>query len=141
MTSRLDSNHAPLYNIPNCPSANKLQRVQNWAARFVVRGEKYDYVSPKELYWLLEVKRTQFEILLLCYRCLNGSAPRHLTSLPSPHKLSRNLRSNRGVLKLTFHDPNDSGVTAPFLLQHLASGIICPSKSGLHLRLMFSKLY
>ncbi len=42
----------------------------------------------------------QFKILLLCYRCLNGSAPQYLTSLLSPHKPPRNLRSSRDVLKL-----------------------------------------
>ncbi len=39
-------------------------------------------------------------ILLLCYRCLNGSAPQYLTSLLSAHKPPRNLRSSRDVLKL-----------------------------------------
>ncbi len=43
--------------------------------------------------------------------------------------------------KLMFHVPNDSGVIVPFLWQHLTCGIICPTKSGPHLRLIFSNPY
>ncbi len=100
VTSRLDSNNALLYNIPNC-HLQKLHRVQNWAAMVKLGGKKYHHVSPllKQLHWPPVVKRFQFKILLLCYRCLNGSAARYLTSLLSPHKLPRNLRSSRDVLK------------------------------------------
>ena len=80
----------------------KLQRVQNWAAKVILWGKKYDHVSPllNELHWLPVVKRVQFKIPLLCYRCLNGSALQYLTSLLSPHKPPRNLHSSRDVLKL-----------------------------------------
>ena len=98
---KLDSNNALLYNIQNC-HLQKLQSVQNWAAKVILGGEKYDHVSPrlKELHWLPVVKRVQFKILLLCYRCLTGRGPQHLTSLLSTHEPPRNLRSSRDVLKL-----------------------------------------
>ncbi len=101
VTTRLDSNNALLYNIPNC-HLHKLQRVQNWAAKVILGGKKYYHVSPllKELHWLPVVKRVQFKILLLCYRCLDGSASEYLTSLLSPHKPPLNLRSGRDVLNL-----------------------------------------
>ncbi len=141
VTSRLDSNNALLYNIPNC-LLQKLQRVQNWAAKVIVGGKKYDHVSlllKELLHRLPVVKQVQLKILLLCYRCLNRSAPRYLTSLLSPHKPPRNLRSSRDVLKLNVL--NGSEVIVPFLWHHLTCGIICPTKSGPHLRLTFSNPY
>ncbi len=64
----------------------------------------------------------------------------YLTSLYSPHKLPCNLHSSRDMLKLhVFHVSSDFGMTAHFLLEYLTSGIICHSKSGPHLQLIFSK--
>ncbi len=101
VTSRLYSNNALLYNVRSC-HLQKLQRVQNWTVKVILGRKKYDHVSPllKELHWLPVVKRVQSKILLLCYRCLNGSAPEYLTSLLSPHKPPHNLHSRRDVLKL-----------------------------------------
>ncbi len=71
------------------------------------------------------VKRVQFKILLLCYRCLNGSAPQYLTSLFSPHKPPRNLLSSRDVLKLNvpcskrLWGDRAFSVSAPQLWNHL----------------------
>ncbi len=86
MTSRLD------YCIVlqgGCPgsSINKLQIVQNAAARVLTRSRKYDHVS------LLE------KILLLTYKALNDLAPAYLTNLLSRYNPTRSLRSqNSGLL-------------------------------------------
>ncbi len=59
---------------------------QNWREK--VRSR----VFASERTALAVVKRIQFKILLLCYRRLNDSARRYLTSLLSP---SCHLRSDR----------------------------------------------
>ncbi len=89
--------------------------MQNWAAKVILGGKKY---------WLPVVKRVQFKVLLLRYRCLNGSTPRYLTSLMSPHQPPRNLRLSRDVLKLNnkcsmFQTFLGWSVAAPQLWNHL----------------------
>ena len=53
VTSRLDYCNSLLYGIPK-ELTNKLQRVQNTAARLVTRTRKYDHITPvlKDLHWL-----------------------------------------------------------------------------------------
>ncbi len=86
MTSRLDYCNALLGGCPGS-SINKLQIVQNAAARVLTRSRKYDHVS------LLE------KILLLTYKALNDLAPAYLTNLLSRYNPIRSLRSqNSGLL-------------------------------------------
>ncbi len=53
MTSRLDCCNALLGGCP-APSLNKLQIVQNAAARVLTRSGKYDHITPilQSLHWL-----------------------------------------------------------------------------------------
>ena len=105
--------------------------VQNWAAKVILGGKIYDQVFPllKEMHWLPVVKQVQFKVLLLCYCCLKGSAPRYLTSLLSPHKPPHNLRSSRDVLKLNvpcckrLWGDRAFSVAAPHLWNHLQDEI------------------
>ena len=62
---------------------NKMQRVQNAAARFVLNLKRMDSSTEalKKLPWLPIKFRIQFEILLLVYKCLNGLAPSYLMEL------------------------------------------------------------
>ncbi len=65
-----------------------------------------------------------------------------ITCLLFPHKLLRNLRSSRDVLK--FNVPFSErllGDRVPFLWKHFTRGIIWPTKSGPYLRLTFSNPY
>ena len=62
---------------------NKMQRVQNAAAKFVLNLKRI-YSSTealKMLHWLPIKFRIQFKILLLVYKCLNGQAPSYLSEL------------------------------------------------------------
>ncbi len=100
MTSRLDYCNALLGGCP-ASSINKLQVVQNAAARVLTRLRKYDHITPilQSLHWLHIKYRISYKILLLTYKALNGSAPAYLTSLPSRYNPSRSLRSqNSGLL-------------------------------------------
>ena len=59
----------------------KLQRLQNTAARLTVCTKKSDYITPvlKKLHWPPVNDRITFKLLLLTYKSLNGVAPVYIT--------------------------------------------------------------
>ncbi len=69
MTSRLDYCNALLGGCP-ASSINKLQIVQNAAARVLTRSRKYDHITPilQSLHWLPIKFRISYKILLLAYK-------------------------------------------------------------------------
>ncbi len=73
MTSRLDYCNALLGGSSPC-LINKLQMVQNAAARVLTRTRNYDHISPvlSTLHWLPIKHRIDFKILLITYKSLNG---------------------------------------------------------------------
>ncbi len=94
MTSRLDYCNALLGGCP-ASSINKLQVVQNAAARVLTRSRKYDHITPI----LQSLLRISYKILLLAYKALNDLAPAYLTNLLSRYNPTRSLRSqNSGLL-------------------------------------------
>ncbi len=100
MTSRLDYCNALLGGCP-ASSLNKLQIVQNAAARVLTRSRKYDHITPilQSLHWLPIKFRISYKILLLAYKALNDLAPAYLTNLLSCYNPTRSLRShNSGLL-------------------------------------------
>ncbi len=94
MTSRLDYFNALLGGCP-ASSINKLQIVQNAAARVLTRSRNYDHISPilQSLHWLPIKFRISYKILLLTYKALNDLAPAYLTNLLSCYNPTRSLRS------------------------------------------------
>ncbi len=82
MTSRLDYFNALLGGCSAC-LINKLQMVQNAAARVLTRTRKYEHISPvmSTLHWLPIKHRIDFKILLITYKALNGLAPQYLSEL------------------------------------------------------------
>ncbi len=99
MTSRLDYCNA-LQGGCLASSINKLQIVQNAAARVLTRSRKYDHSTPilQSLHWLPIKFRISYKILLLTYKALNGLAPAYLTSLLSLYNPTRSLRSLKSGL-------------------------------------------
>ncbi len=113
MTSRLDYCNALLGGCP-ASSINKLQVVQNAAARVLTRSRKYD-ITPilQSLHWLPIKYRISYKILLLAYKAINGLAPAYLTSLLSCYNPSRSLRSqNSGLLVVPRIAKSTKGGTA-----------------------------
>ena len=64
---------------PNC-DINKLQKVQNVAARIVIRNKFSDAITPLllSLHWLPIPRWTVCKLMLLTYKCLNGEGPLYL---------------------------------------------------------------
>ncbi|KAA0722921.1 hypothetical protein E1301_Tti013651 [Triplophysa tibetana] len=94
MTSRLDYCNALL---GGCPAGllQKLQLVQNAAARVLTRTKKFEHITPvlSTLHWLPIKHRIKFKILLITYKALHGLAPQYLNELLLYYSPARALRS------------------------------------------------
>ena len=82
---------------------NKLKLIQNAAARIVTRTSKCNHITPvlKSLHWLPVKQRTEFKILLLVYKSLNGLAPPYISDLIYFYDPVRCLRSSSKCLLTT----------------------------------------
>ena len=90
--SRFDYYNSLLYGIPKYQK-DKLQRIQNTAARLVTGSRRSDHITPilKDLHWLPVEERINFKILLITYKILHGQSPKYLESLIEEYSPSRTL--------------------------------------------------
>ena len=95
VSSRLDSCNSLLYGLP-AYEIEKLQRVQNAAARLVTRSSKYDHITPilHDLHWLPVHHRITYKIALMTFKSLHGMSPGYITELISRYTPRRTLRSS-----------------------------------------------
>ena len=95
ISSRLDNCNSILFGLPE-KELNKLQRIQNMAARVVTLTRKRDHITPVmyELHCLPIHARIVFKLLLLTYKALNGQAPAYISELISDYQPNRTLRSS-----------------------------------------------
>ena len=137
VTSRLGYCNSLLYSI-NGYVVPQLQRCQNNAACIVSVWRKYDQITPvlKDLHWLPVEQRINYEILLLTYKAQHGMALAYLSSLLSPYRPGRSLRSEckhffttpcyrlegfgkRGTPSLRNTPPSPSSVSSPLTLSRV----------------------
>ena len=75
---------------------DKLQRIQNSAARLVMKSRKCDHVQPllRSLHWLPVHSGIDHRISTLCFNTFTNSFPVYVAKLLSVYTPSRHLRSS-----------------------------------------------
>ncbi|KAK7111255.1 hypothetical protein V1264_010921 [Littorina saxatilis] len=93
--SRLDYCNALLYGCPQY-LLNRLQKLQNNAARLVLRVRKSEHISPhlQALHWLPIESRIKYKIACLSYGALTQTGPAYLTDMTQTYTPGRTLRSS-----------------------------------------------
>ena len=91
--SRLDYCNSLLAGILD-NKLNKLQRIQNHAARLVLRKSRHASATAllRTLHWLPVTARIQYKIACLCFQCIyQNSVPPYVLDILYPYFLSRTL--------------------------------------------------
>ena len=92
--SKFDYCNALFKNLNQC-QIEKMQKLQNFAAKVVLGKCIYDHVTPCfiQLHWLPIKFRIDFKIAITVFKCIYGLAPEYLCELIEMYKPTRNLRS------------------------------------------------
>ena len=100
--SRLDYANSLLANCPNT-SIQRLQKVQNAAARLTLKLKKTDHITPalKHLHWLPIKARIIYKLCLHCHNFFLSASPAYFAELLSVYTPSRSLRSSNDKFLLT----------------------------------------
>jgi len=149
VTSRLDCCNSLLYGLTN-KELDKIQRVQNVAARLVARTPRRSHITPvlKTLHWLPIRQRIAYKILLLIYKSLHGLAPKYIADLIDVNAPSIILRSGYRLPnvwpKMKTHGVRSLPFAATYLwssipvaLRHSPTVAIFKSKLKTHLFTMY----
>ena len=79
---RIDYCNSLLFVLPTT-HINKLQRVQNAAARLICSTPRFSHVTPVlfSLHWLPVKFRIDFKILIITFKAIHGQAPDYICNL------------------------------------------------------------
>ena len=93
--SKMDYCNCLLAGVPNY-LIQKIQHIQNYAAKVIFRKKKYEHVTPllKSLHWLPVKQRIKYKIIMLCHKILKTNEPAYLRELLIKPEYSRNTRSS-----------------------------------------------
>ena len=99
--SKLDYCNSLFAGLPQI-HLNKLQRVQNCAARVCLRKRKFDHITPIliTLHWLPVKERINYKIATLCFRYFDTTHLSYLCILLRKPPKTRTLRSSNDKMKL-----------------------------------------
>ena len=100
ISSRLDYCNSLFDKIPAC-QLQKLQRIQNAAARLILQECKFCHITPllMTLHWLPVKYIIHLKILLLTFKAINLFAPSYICDFVTVKKPSNyNLRSNNSLV-------------------------------------------
>ncbi len=91
VSSHLDYCNSLFIGLPN-HLIERLQHIQNSAARIVTGTRLYDHITPvlRNLHW----QRIQFKVLVTVFKSIHGLAPCYLSELITRYKPTRSLRSS-----------------------------------------------
>ena len=111
--------------LSGCPKhLEKLQKVQNAAARFIIKAHKWDHVSPllRTLHWLPIQAHIKYKLSTLCHSFFSDTAPVYLSDLLHVHSPLRQLCSSSD--SRTLHIPHTKTKTFGHrLFSHAAPSI------------------
>ena len=93
--SKLDYCNALFKNLQEY-QIDKLQKLQNFAAKVVLGKSRFDHSTPCliDLHWLPIKFRIDYKIAVTVFKCLNNLAPPYLNELIEIYSPSRSLRSS-----------------------------------------------
>jgi len=93
--SRLDYANSLLSDCPK-QAIDRLQKVQNNAARLTLKLKKTDHITPalKQLHWLPIEARIKYKVCLHCHNFFTESSPAYISDILTVYTPSRSLRSS-----------------------------------------------
>ena len=100
----------------------KLQNVQNFAARIIIRSRKFDRISPvlKELKWLSVQPMHICKDCILVFKCLRSFAPDYLAKM---FKKKSKLKIHGIRIRWTSHDTGRPQAKEPSIIEQFLCGI------------------